>query len=179
MTAAVRVRRVRLHEWREVRDLRIEAVSDPDAAIAFLTSRAEELARDEAFWRERTAGAALSDEAAQFVAEVDEEWVASATVLLRDAGARDHLDRIVADRRIDVVGVFVAPHHRGTGILAKLFDAAVGWATAHGANDLFLDVHADNSRAQAAYRKNGFLPTGVTFTSVIGAEIEMRRPIGF
>ena len=35
MTADVRVRRVRLHEWREVRDLRIDAVSDPNAAIAF------------------------------------------------------------------------------------------------------------------------------------------------
>ncbi|GAA3624915.1 hypothetical protein GCM10022200_04010 [Microbacterium awajiense] len=68
MTGSVSVRRVRLHEWRQVRALRIEAVSDPDAGIAFLSTRDEELARDEAFWRDRTAGAALGFNAAQFVA---------------------------------------------------------------------------------------------------------------
>lgn len=173
--AAAEVRRVRLHEWLAVRDLRREAVSDPDAAIAFLTTPAEELARDEAFWRERTAGAALGDDAAQFVADAGDRWVGTATVLLRRAGDRDHLDQEIAVDRADVVGVYVSPSHRGTGLIGALLDAVGTWASARGADALTLDVHADNARAQAAYRRAGFSPTGVTFTSSIGPEIEMRR----
>lgn len=172
---AMEVRRIRLHEWREARDLRIDAVSDPDAAIAFLSTRDEELVRDETFWRARAAGGALGENAAQFVAVVDGAWIGTATVLLRDAGTLDHLGRVVDARRADIVGVFVHAEHRGTGILSLLFDAAARWATSHGADALTLDVHEDNARAQAAYRKLGFAPTGVRFTSVIGPEIEMRR----
>ncbi|GAA2014881.1 GNAT family N-acetyltransferase [Microbacterium ulmi] len=177
MTDAVTVRRVRLEEWREVRRLRVEAVSDPDAAIAFLSTAADEQARDAAFWQERTAGAALSDAAAQFVAIVDDTWVGTATVLVRAPGEQDHLDRDVAHRRADVVGVYVAPRHRGSGILALLFDAIADWARARDVDALTLDVHAHNARAQAAYRKTGFLPTGETLASTIGPELVMRRPV--
>jgi hypothetical protein len=48
----------------EIRDLRIEAVGDPAASIAFLSTVEQERAHDEVFWRERAAGASLSDEAA-------------------------------------------------------------------------------------------------------------------
>lgn len=175
MSEAPVVRRVRLHEWAEVRDLRIEAVSDPQASIAFLSTRADELARDEAFWRERAAGAALGETAAQFVAVAGGRWVGTATVILREPGTRDHLDREVDRTRADVVGVYLAPPHRGTGILARLFDQIDAWVADRGVDALHLDVHVDNLRAQAAYRKAGFLPTGVTFTSSIGPELEMRR----
>lgn len=169
------VRRVRLHEWVRVRDLRLEAVADPDAAIAFLTTSAEEAGRDEPFWRQRTAGGALGDDAAQFVADAGDRWVGTATVLLREPGGRDHLDREITEARADVVGVYVSPSHRGTGVLVALMDAAGEWAASRGAAALTLDVHADNSRAQHAYRKAGFAPTGARFTSSIGPEIEMRR----
>lgn len=180
MTDAVTVRRVRLHEWREVRDLRIEAVGDPAAAIAFLSTREEELARDDAFWQGRTAGAALGEDAAQFVAiagaDATARWVGTATVLLRAVGSRNHLGVEITEPRADVVGVYLAPAHRGAGILDLLFRQIADWAAERGIGALHLDVHADNLRAQAAYRKSGFAPTGVTFTSVIGPEIEMRRP---
>lgn len=171
------VRRVRLHEWAEVRDLRIAAVSDPDAWMAFLTSRDEERARDEAFWQERTAAAALSEEAAQFIAVTETgQWVGSATVLLRRAGSSDHLGRTITEPRADVVGVWIAPPARGAGVLGSLIEATADWADARGSDALTLDVHRDNARAQAAYRKVGFTPTGTEFTSRIGPEIEMRRP---
>ncbi|QKJ19488.1 GNAT family N-acetyltransferase [Microbacterium hominis] len=174
MTAPVAVRRVRLHEWEQVRALRVEAVGDPDAAIAFLSTREDELARDEAFWRERAAGAALGENAAQFVAVEGERWVGTATVLLREAGERDHLGRELSASRADVVGVYIAPDHRGTGVLGLLMGAARTWAADRGHGALTLDVHVENIRAQSAYRKAGFAPTGVTFTSVIGPELEMR-----
>lgn len=183
MNAAISIRRVHLHEWREVRDLRLAAVADAAASIAFLTSEAEERARDDAFWRERTAGAALGENAAQFVAiaredEADgdaDEWIGTATVLLREAGSHDHLGHTLDGRRADVVGVYVAPEYRGRGAVEGLFAAAAQWATAQGHDGLTLDVHADNARAQAAYRRLGFVPTGASFTSSIGPEIEMRH----
>jgi len=169
------VRRVRLHEWREVRDLRVSAVSDPAAAIAFLTTREQELARSDAHWQTRTADAALGENAAQFVAIAEDRWVGSATVLLREAGAADALGRAVAAPRAEVVGVFVEPDHRGRGILAELIAAASDWAEAAGADGLSLDVHVDNARAQAAYRRLGFVATGLALDTEVGREIQMHR----
>ncbi|WP_405372957.1 MULTISPECIES: GNAT family N-acetyltransferase [unclassified Microbacterium] len=174
MTGPV-IRRIALHEWREVRDLRLRAVADPAASVAFLTTTADELARPDAFWRERAAGGAMSDEAAQFVAVDGERWIGTATVLLRPEGSDDHLGRAVAAPRADVVGVFVDKGMRGRGILGQLMDAAARWASERGVDALTLDVHADNARAQAAYRRLGFAPTGETYTSSIGPELEMRR----
>ena len=176
MTAAV-ARRVREDEWARVRDLRIRAVGDPDAGIAFLSTPEQELAHDDEFWRRRTLDAAIGDEAAQFVAEADGRWFGSATVLVRAVGTVDHTGRTVYTARADVVGVYVSPEHRGAGTIDALFDAAAAWVAGLGIRRLTLDVHADNTRAQAAYRRNGFVPTGETFTSTIGPEIVMARAL--
>ncbi len=45
-----------------------------------------------------------------------------------------------------------------------LFDAALEWAWAQGAERVRLLVHEDNARALRAYRKAGFVETGVTTT---------------
>lgn len=177
MTRSAAVRRVRAEEWQRVRDLRVEAVSDPAAPIAFLTTREEELARDDAFWRARAANAATGDQAAQFIGEIDDEWVATATVLVRPAGVIDHTGRTVYTTRADVVGVYVRADRRGTGIIDALLDAAAAWTAHLGLSRLTLDVHADNARAQAAYRRAGFVPTGVTLTGRIGPELEMARAL--
>ncbi|MFJ6679379.1 GNAT family N-acetyltransferase [Microbacterium sp. NPDC091382] len=170
------VRRVRVHEWREVRELRIRAVSDPAASIAFLTTREQELARDDAHWQSRVADAALGQNAAQFVSIAGERWVGSATVLVRDAGATDALGRPVAAPRAELVGVFVDADHRGRGVLDELVAAASVWAQAVGADGLTLDVHIDNARAQAAYRRLGFIATGLALDTDVGREIQMHRP---
>lgn len=175
MTQAVVVRRVRADEWERVRALRIAAVQDPAAAIAFLSTPEQELAHDERHWRERAAQAAAGDDAAQLIAEVDDEWVGTATVLVRPAGVTDHTGRTVYVTRADVVGVFVRAEHRGAGVIGALLDAAAGWVATLGLDRVTLDVHRDNARAQAAYRRSGFVPTGVTFTSTIGPELEMVR----
>ena len=49
-----------------MRELRLRAVSDPAASIAFLTTYEQELARDHAFWDERAAGGADGDSAAMW-----------------------------------------------------------------------------------------------------------------
>jgi len=171
------VRRILASEWREVRTLRRESVRDPDAAIAFLESPEDVEARDEEFWRARTRRAAEEPDAAQFVAVDGGDWVASLTVLIRRPGAVDHLGAVVESERADVVGVYVRPTHRGDGTIDRLFAAATEWAMKAGATVLTLDVHRDNLRAQGAYRRAGFAPTGVTFTGTIGPELQMARPL--
>ncbi|GLI27478.1 hypothetical protein ARHIZOSPH14_17200 [Agromyces rhizosphaerae] len=175
MGGGVVVRRVLADEWMQVRDLRVEAVSDPDAAVAFLSTREEELARDDAFWRDRAATAGSADWVAQFVAASPDGLLGSATVLIWEAGATDHLGHRVEERRADVLGVYLRPSHRAAGTIDALLDAAASWAASRGLAALTLDVHVDNLRAQAAYRRCGFASTGVEFTSSIGPELQMRR----
>ena len=173
----VRARRIRADEWERVRELRIAAVSDPAASIAFLSTLDEELAHEPQFWRTRAANAASGDEAAQFIAEIDGEWIGTATVLVRPTGTTDHTGRTVYIARADVVGVFVREGHRGAGVIDALLDAAADWTVSLGYTRLTLDVHTANARAQAAYRRSGFVPTGVTFTGPIGPELEMARSL--
>lgn len=64
-----------------------------------------------------------------------------------------------------LVGVYVRPDHRGTGLLKELFDAATGWAWSleePRVERVRLHVDERNGRARAAYAKLGFEPTGVT-----------------
>lgn len=161
-----------------MRAIRLEAVRDPDAAIAFLESPEDVEARDEAFWRERAWRGAQASDIAQYVAVEGAEWVGSLTVVLRRPGASDHLARVVEAPRADVVGVYVRPSHRGDGTIDRLLDAAVRWAVEAGATTLSLDVHTDNARAQGAYRRAGFVATGETFPGPNGEEISMSRPVG-
>jgi ribosomal protein S18 acetylase RimI-like enzyme len=71
----------------------------------------------------------------------------------------------------------VRPEHRGTGLVDAMLDAAATWARALGLPALTLDVHDENRRAQAAYRRAGFVPTGERFVGRIGPEIVMARPL--
>lgn len=171
------VRRVRAGEGGRVRELRLRAVGDPAASIAFLTTYAQELERDQAFWDERAAGGADGDSAAMFVAESADTWIGTCTVLVRRAGDVDHTGRRLTTGRADVVGVYVDPAHRGSGAIDALLDAAARWSADQGFETLSLDVHVDNARAQAVYRRAGFVPTGETFTSPIGDELAMSRSL--
>lgn len=81
-----------------------------------------------------------------WVAEVDGEIVGWAnTSAGRDAdGPRD----------LELEGLYVLDAHHGTGVGQALLDAAVGDRPA------YLWVLADNPRARAFYRRNGFEPDG-------------------
>lgn len=174
---SVSVRRVAADEWQRVRDLRLDAVRDPAAAMAFLYSFEQESAHEDDFWRSRAANAATGDSVAQFVAEHDGAWIGTVTVIRWAPGSTDHQGRVVAEPRGDIVGVFVRPEHRGVGTIDALLDAAAEWAHSLGDRALRLDVHEDNLRAQAAYRRAGFRDTGGRFTASIGPEIEMLRDL--
>lgn len=173
MSAPYTVRAVRAHEWRQVRDLRLTALCDEAAPIAFLQTYAEAAARPDEFWRERGEASAVEAgpdaTARQFVAvHEDGTWVGGVVALVDAAGTPS---------ASNVVAVHVLPAHRGAGVVQQLLDQATGWLRERGLREARLHVHADNVRAQRAYAKAGFSPTGARFDSSIGPEIEMARPL--
>lgn len=163
-----RIRAIRPDEWPTVKQLCLDSLRDPVADIAFLTTYEQAVAEPDSFWQERAAGAAEgSGTARQVIAEApDGTWAGTVTVLLEEAGEKDWAGYPVERRQAHVVGVFVRPEHRGNGLVKGLVDAGVAWAWEQRAERVRLFVHEENARAQAAYRKIGFRPSGrvVSFT---------------
>ncbi|MFE3633251.1 GNAT family N-acetyltransferase [Streptomyces cellostaticus] len=160
---AYAVRAIRPDEWEAVKQLRLDALRDPVAHIAFLETYDEALARPDSFYRERAIGSGEgSGTARQFIAETPGgSWAGTVTVLLEQAGTTDWAGCPVERRQGHVVGVFVRPEHRANGLIGMLLDAGVAWAWRQRAERVRLFVHADNTRAQGAYRKAGFGPSGL------------------
>ena len=78
---------------------------------------------------------------------------------------RDHLGRIVDDRRAFVVGVCVRPAASRVGCDRRSCSPPPrSGPPLRASTDCILDVHRDNHRAQGAYRRAGFEPTGETLT---------------
>ncbi|MGW5126733.1 GNAT family N-acetyltransferase [Streptomyces sp. NPDC004069] len=170
------VRAVRTEEWPAAKALRLVALQDPVAHLAFLETYDDAAARPDSFWQERTArGAERSSGVRQFIVEgPDGEWVGSVTVLVEEAGTTDWAGLPVERRQGHVVGVYVRPEHRGCGLTEVLFDEALRWAWDTGVERVRLLVHEDNGRAQRFYRRIGFLPSGVTVPLTAGsAESEL------
>ena len=164
-----------MSEAPRVRSIRLEALGDPAAGIAFLETKEQADARPDSYWQERAAGAALSESTAQFVAEAGRDWVGTLTVLRPQPGSRDYFGRPARTGRALVVAVYVRPSHRGRGTLEALMDAAAKWTLDAGEAELQLDVHEDNGRARHAYARLGFVPTGHTSAGPNGVELEMVR----
>lgn len=158
------IRPVRAEEWPAVRDLRLEALRDPVAHLAYLDTYADAAARPDSYWRERAARSAEgAGGARQFVAEAaDGTWVGSVVVLIEEAGSADWAGFPVERRQGHLVGVYVRPGYRGSGLTEALFDAATEWAWERGAERVRLLVHPENARALGFYRKAGFVESGVT-----------------
>lgn len=127
-------------DWAQWRALRLEALRD--TPIGFVRTHAESaqlgeqdwcawLSRPGGFWLLSGAGAPVAMAAA---------W---------EEGGRAWLG-----------AVYVQPHARGSGLLDRLVEAAVDWARARGHAQLSLEVHEDNARARAAYRRLGFVENG-------------------
>ncbi|MFE9678604.1 GNAT family N-acetyltransferase [Streptomyces sp. NPDC006259] len=177
------IRSVRADEWPAVKELRLLALRDPVAHLAFLETYDEGLARSDSYWEERTTRAAEgADDAQQIIAEgPDGEWVATLTVLVEEAGTKDWAGFPVERRQGHVVGVFVRPEYRGIGLTEVLFDAGLEWAWARGLERVRLIVHEDNGRARTFYSRAGFMPSGVVVSlgdDADGRELEyvLERP---
>jgi len=178
----VTVRAVREHEWRNVRELRLAALRDEVAAIAFVDTIESALARPDTFWQERTRDASVEAgpkaAARQFVAITGADvWIGSVTVLVEKPGETDFEGAEITRPAAALVGVYLDKSARGRGILQSMFESALDWARERGLPHARLYVHADNLRAQKAYVRAGFSPTGKALTGSLGAEIEMARSV--
>ncbi|MDQ1046745.1 GNAT family N-acetyltransferase [Streptomyces sp. V4I2] len=158
------IRSVRADEWPAVKELRLAALKDPVAHLAFLQTYEEAAAEPDSFWKERTASGAEGATGVQQIiaAGPDGRWVGTLTVLVEEPGTTDWAGFPVERKQGHLVGVFVRPEERGNGLTEVLFDAALEWAWAQGAERVRLIVHEENGRAQRFYRKVGFVPSGVT-----------------
>ncbi|THA59043.1 GNAT family N-acetyltransferase [Streptomyces sp. A0958] len=162
------IRPVRADDWQPAKELRLAALQDPVAPVAFLETYEQGLKRSDDAWREQTADA--SDEGAgavrQFVAEdPDGRWAGSVTVLVERPDDEAGFGDVAPINQGHVVGVFVRPEARGAGVADALFRAALEWSWS--LDDPRLErvrlyVHEDNPRAAAFYRRIGFTPTGET-----------------
>lgn len=172
------VRRVRAEEWRSLRDLRLEALRDPIAHLAYLERIEDALQRPDSFWRKQTHAAATGASVAQFVA-VDErgDLAGAATTLVTAPGEPDYIGETSSQPSAAVVGVYVRPQHRGGGALQAVLSEMEAWLRDIGVQQVRLHVNQDNARAQGAYRKCGYVDTGVRVTMVDGLNHEMVRDL--
>ncbi len=148
---AYKVRAVQVEDWERLRELRLAALADPLASVAFNETYEKAAAQSAEFWRGRASQGARGLLAETFIAQDDADggcWAGSATVL--DEGENAH-----------VVGVYVRPEHRGTGMAESLFQAVEGWALERPyVARMLLHVHQDNPRAEAFYVRVGYARTG-------------------
>jgi GNAT superfamily N-acetyltransferase len=145
-----RVRRIRPDEAVRLRALRLRALAD--APSAFGSTLAQEVAFDEAVWRERATRGAAGRDGVTYVAEDGQQWVGMATGLVDDRDAPD----------ATLVGMFVEPAMRGRGVGGALVEAVVRWARDRGVRRLGLWVTSTNGPALALYQRCGFRSTGRT-----------------
>jgi RimJ/RimL family protein N-acetyltransferase len=176
------IRPVHAHEWREIKALRLRALSDEAAPMAFLEPYGEASIRTDEFWQDRVRASSVeagrAAGARQFVAITEDgDWVGTAVGLVEKAGDVDFAGGLVTRPGGHVVGVFLCPGDRGGGLLGRLCQAVTEWLREVGPAHVRLYVHSDNLRARRAYEKLGFTLTGTSVSSSIGTEIELARTL--
>ncbi|MFF2544193.1 GNAT family N-acetyltransferase [Kitasatospora sp. NPDC058063] len=180
-TSTTIIRRVRTDEWQQLRDTRLDALLDPVAAVAFLETHEQAAAKPDEFWQDRTTRAATDPHVAQFIAQAEDgTWLGSMTGVVERSGGGGALEGDVVEvDQVHLVGVYVRPRARGTGLALDLIRTVQEWAWSLSEpriERVRLFVHEDNPRAEAMYRKAGFEPSGVVLPvpgGGAGREVEM------
>jgi len=138
------VRRALPEDWRELRALRMRALAD--APDAFLTTLDEARARADSEWR------AWAESTVIFV---DDEFTGMAGGFVQENGVPM------------LIGMWVAPDRRGTGLAEELARGVIEWARGLSAPRIVLWVVIGNAPAERFYERIGFAATGV--------EVELRN----
>lgn len=131
------------------RDVRLRALQDTPSA--FGSTYAREVLLTDADWRQRSANL---------------DGIHKTGFLAIEAGAPCGLVACFRDEhdatRAELISMWVAPSHRGSGLSAALIDAVRTWAAAHHIQTLKLLVVSNNTPAIAFYHRYGFLKSGRT-----------------
>ncbi|MFJ8658592.1 GNAT family N-acetyltransferase [Streptomyces sp. NPDC093795] len=179
------IRVIRADEWEKARELRLTALRDPVAHLAFLDTYEAAVGRPDDFWRERAEGASESGDgnARQFVAEAsDGSWVGTILVLVERPSDELRFGEPAKVVQTHIVAVYVRPEVRGTGVTEALFRAGVewSWSIPVSVERVRLYVHEENARAAAFYRRFGFVASGARVAvpghdTAMEVEYELRR----
>ncbi|MFF8772266.1 GNAT family N-acetyltransferase [Kitasatospora sp. NPDC015120] len=145
-----RIERIGLEDWERLREVRLAQLLD--APKAFLETYETALAHDDAEWKDRVRRVNEPGSVGLVaVTGTPGEWVGTMVGLTPAPGT------------VLLLGVWVAPEHRGRGrgVTDALLDAVLAWARDEaGAQHVVLTVHEDNARAIAYYQRRGFAFTG-------------------
>lgn len=134
------IRQVESNDWERLRDARLRALaSDPDA---FLVTVEEARKYPDERWRER---AVPTDRNTTFVYERAGMFDAMVGAFVGEDEGTVHL-----------VGMWVAPDLRGSGVANQLVEQVVAWSRDHGRLRVVLSVEGNNGRAARLYEKCGF-----------------------
>ncbi len=151
--------------WALFRSLRLEMLADTPKAFTESLETAQ--ARDDDEWRMRTDR--QLDDNIRFAAITSEgAWIGT---------MGGYVERNVGGPVL--YGVYVTPRYRGGefGVTDALLSAVEEWAAIRSPT-IWLEVHADNHRAQAAYLKRGWVLTGKTLPYPLNpaeTELEMLK----
>ena len=127
-------------DWEEFRDVRLASLLD--APAAFGARHADWAGADEQRWRDRMSSVPL-------------------TVVARSSdGAVGVVCGAEAEDSVELISMWVAPEHRGTGLADRLVAEVVTWARGRG-KPTGLDVRDENAAAIRAYERAGFVDHGV------------------
>lgn len=149
MSDRVLVRRIGPDDWEVSRQVRLTALAE--APYAFMSTLAREQQFDDHVWRDRLGSPA----AATFLAWVDGEPVGTATGKIDDPA-----DEFTVQGSWQLVGMWVDPCARGTGVADRLIERVTSHAREQGATSVTLWVTEVNARALAFYQRIGFVLTG-------------------
>ncbi|WP_308438304.1 GNAT family N-acetyltransferase [Streptomyces glebosus] len=151
------IRPVKAGEWERLKELRLAALADPVARVAFNETFEEAVGRPDELWRQRAARSAEGQSVVTFIGEAaDGGWGGMVVALVEtdEEAPQTH-----------VVGVYARPEHRGAGLAGELLRAAIAWSWGLAepvVERVRLWVHEENARAEAFYRGLGFSATGRT-----------------
>ncbi len=136
----VEIVRIGPDQWREFREVRLASLRD--APGAFGASHADWVDAEESRWRQR-----LSD--------------VPFTVVARSVdGQVGVVSGVESGDAVELISMWVATAHRGTGLAGRLIERVVAWATRRG-RDTVLMVRDDNEAAIRSYARAGFVDLGI------------------
>lgn len=161
------VRCVTADDWLRMKQIRLDAVSDPTAVLAFPPSFSSDVSgTPDAVWELAAAENQEGSEIGrQFVGVDDSGWFVGTLNVYRQVSSANESVATVS-------GVYVKPEWRGTGLVRLLIFEAERWAAVQSLR-LCLRVREENFPAICAYLKAGFRFSGRKYETAAGVELEM------
>jgi ribosomal protein S18 acetylase RimI-like enzyme len=135
------IRRIEVADWERLRDVRLRALAVDSHAFLVSLEVAREL--PEEHWRDR---ATPTETQVTFVEERDGVFTAVVASFVSNDPATAYL-----------VGIWVAPEARRTGVAVRLVEHVLDWAREHRRTRVVLSVKRGNEPAARLYAKCGFV----------------------